>query len=83
MKKKLQLVLVAITLLISFNAKADDTIKNSELNLNNPDVRKCLIESSKSDGWRLASVTMNKKNKLVLIFDKGNTTRVYTNKEEL
>lgn len=81
--KKLQLLLVAATLLISFNAKADDTIINAEVNLSNPDVRKCLIESSQSEGWRLASITMNKENKLVMIFDKGNTTRVYTNKEEL
>ena len=78
MMKKLQLVLVAITLLVSFNVKADEVIKNSDLNLTNPDVRKCLIEASKTDGWRLASVTMNKANKLVLIFDKGDTTRVYT-----
>lgn len=81
--KKLQLVLVAITLLVSFNVKADEVIKNSDLNLSNPDVRKCLIEASKTDGWRLASVTMNKANKLVLIFDKGDTTRVYTSNEEL
>lgn len=83
MMKKLQSLLVTASLLISFNVKADDAIVKAETNLSNPDVRKCLIEASQSEGWRLASVTMNKDNKLVMIFDKGNVTRVYTNKEEL
>ena len=58
MNKKLQLVLVAITLLISFNVKAD-TIINSELNLNNPDVRKCIIEASQVEGWKIESIYIN------------------------
>ncbi|MFI1772758.1 hypothetical protein [Thalassobellus citreus] len=82
MKKKLQLLAVAATLLLSFNAKAD-TIKNSKLNLNNPDVRKCLLEASETDGWKLASVYLNDDNKIVMIFDKDNDTKVYTSKEVL
>lgn len=80
MKKKLQLLAVAAMLLLSFNAKAD-TIKNSELNLNNPDVRKCLLDASKTDGWKLASVYLNADEKIVMIFDKGADSKVYTSKE--
>lgn len=79
MNKKLQLVLVAITLLISFNVKAD-TIINSELNLNNPDVRKCIIEASKVEGWKIESIYINSDNKLVYIFSKDNNDRVYISK---
>ena len=79
--KKLQLIIAAIALLLSIGVNAD-TIKNSKLNLNNPDVRKCLLESTKESGWDLASVYLNKDNKLVMIFDKGNDTKIYTSKEE-
>lgn len=82
MKQKLQLLAVIMTLLFSFNAKAD-TIKNSNLNLNNPDVRKCLLEASENDGWKLASVYLDSENKIVMIFDKANDTKVYTSKETL
>lgn len=82
MKKKLQLLAVATMLSFSFNAKAD-TIKNSALNLNNPDVRKCLLEASETDGWKLASVYLNADEKLVMIFDKGNDSREYTSKQVL
>ena len=49
MMKKLQLLFVAMMLLFAIDVKADDTI-NSNLNLKNPDVRKCLMEDSKSEG---------------------------------
>ena len=78
--KKLQLVLVAVALTFSIGASAD-TIKNSDLNLNNPDVRKCLLDATQSEGWKLASVYLNSNNKLVYIFDKGNDTKIYTSKE--
>ena len=78
--KKLQLLIVAMVLMLSIDASAD-TIKNSKLNLNNPDVRKCLLEATKSSGWELASVYLNSDNKLVMIFDKGNDTKIYTSKE--
>lgn len=82
MKKKLQLLLVAVTLLLSFNAKAD-IIKNSELNLNNSDVRKCLLEASVTEGWVLKATYLDSNNKLVMIFDKDNNTKVYISKEIL
>lgn len=77
--KKLQLLFVAMMLLLSVGVNAD-TIKNSELNLNNPDVRKCLLEASKKEGWVLKSVYHNSKKELVMIFDKGNDTKIYTSK---
>ena len=77
--KKLQLLFVAITLLLSIDAKADDTI-NSSLNLNNPDVRKCLIESTKKEGWKLAALYFNKEEKLVIIFEKDNNSKTYISK---
>ncbi|WP_406685417.1 hypothetical protein N1F78_06740 [Seonamhaeicola sp. MEBiC1930] len=68
--------------MLSFSIDANaDTIKNSNLNLNNPDVRKCLLDATKSEGWKLASVYMNSDDKLVYVFDKGNDTKIYTSKE--
>mgnify|MGYP000586727833 CR=1 FL=1 len=82
MMKKLQLLFIAVILLLSVDMKAD-TIKNSELNLNNPDVRLCLLEASKNEGWKLASVYLDSEEKLVMIFDKGNDTKIYTSREVL
>ena len=79
MKKTLQLLSVAMMLLLSINVNAD-TIINSELNLNNPDVRKCLIEASQSEGWKIASVYINADEKLVYIFSKGSNDKVYISK---
>ncbi|PKQ45651.1 hypothetical protein [Confluentibacter flavum] len=79
MKKTLQFLSVAIILLLSINVKAD-TIINSELNLFNPDVRKCLLEASKSEGWELKSIYMNSEEKLVYVFSKGNDDKVYLSK---
>lgn len=76
--KKLQLLSVAAMLLLSINVNAD-TIK-SDLNLFNPDVRKCLIEASKSEGWKLEAVYMDAQEKLVMIFGKGKETKTYMNK---
>lgn len=80
MIKKLQLACIAMMLLVSMGTNAD-TIKNSNLNLNNPDVRKCLLEASNDTGWKLASVYLNSENKLVMIFDKGKDTKIYTGKD--
>lgn len=77
--KKLQLLLVAMMLLLSVGANAD-TIKNSELNLNNPDVRKCLLDATSSEGWTLESVYLNPDEKLVMIFGKDKDKRVYTSR---
>ncbi|TXE13082.1 hypothetical protein FUA26_04615 [Seonamhaeicola algicola] len=80
MMKKLQLLFTVIMLSVVFTAKAD-TIKIANLNLNNPDVRKCLLESTQSEGWKLASVYLNDDNKLVYVFDKNDSTKIYTSKE--
>jgi hypothetical protein len=77
--KKLQLFFAAMMLLISVDVKADDTI-NSSLNLNNPDVRKCLIEATKNEGWKVSSVYTNTEEKLVFVFKKDNETRTYMSK---
>ena len=79
MKKKLQLLVVTFTILISVNVKAD-TIINSELNLNNPDVRKCLMEASNYDGWKLASTYLDSNENLVFVFLKGNDKKIYISK---
>ncbi len=81
MMKKLQLLFVAALLFVSFDVMADDdVIVNSDLNLYNPDVRKCLLEASEKEGWELKSVYLNAKDELVMIFDKGNSSRVYKTK---
>ncbi|MBC3758372.1 hypothetical protein H7U19_08155 [Hyunsoonleella sp. SJ7] len=80
MMKKLQLLVVAMLLLFSVDMRADDVIVNSDLNLYNPDVRKCLLEASKKEGWELKSVYMNAKDQLVMVFDKDNSTKVYKTK---
>lgn len=79
MMKKLQLLFVAMMLLLSIDVKADDII-NSSLNLSNPDVRKCLLEASKTEGWKMAAFYFNADEKLVMIFEKGNNTKTYMSK---
>lgn len=74
--KKLQLLFVAMMLLLSIDAKADDAI-NANLNLNNPDVRKCLVEATQSEGWELAALYYNADEKLVMIFEKDNNLKTY------
>lgn len=77
--KKLQLLFVALMLTLSFEAKADDII-NTSLNLNNPDVRKCLVESTQNEDWKLTTLYYNADKKLVMIFEKGNDTKTYVSK---
>lgn len=79
MMKKLQLLCVATMLLLSIDVKADDTI-NSSLNLSNPDVRKCLVEATKSEGWKLAAFYFNADERLVMVFEKDNNTKTYMSK---
>jgi hypothetical protein len=79
MKKTLQLLSIAVVLLISANVNAD-VIKINNLNLNNPDVRKCLKEASAQEGWDLKSIYANADDKLVFVFSKGNDDKVYTSK---
>lgn len=79
MNKKLQLFSAAIVLMLSIKMNAD-TIINSDLNLYNPDVRKCLIEASQSEGWELKSIYMNSEEKLVYVFSKDNDDKIYLSK---
>jgi hypothetical protein len=79
MMKKLQLLFVAFMLLLSVNISAD-VIKINNLNLNNPDVRKCLLEASAQEGWELKSIYSDSDEKLVFVFSKGNDDKVYTSK---
>lgn len=79
MKKKLQLLVAAILFSMSIGANAD-TIKNSELNLMNPDVRKCLLDATVSEGWKLESVYTDSKENLVMIFGKDGNKRMYISK---
>ncbi|MDN3664772.1 hypothetical protein ACFFU1_00915 [Algibacter miyuki] len=76
--KKLLLLSVAAMLLFSVNVNADTV--NPNLNLLNPDVRKCLIEASKSEGWKLEAVYTDKEENLVMVFGKGNETKTYKTK---
>lgn len=77
--KKFQLLFIVIMLLLSIDAKADDKI-NSSLNLSNPDVRKCLVEATQSEGWKIAALYFNKEEKLVMIFEKDNNSKTYISK---
>ena len=79
MKKKLQLLAAAFMILLSINVNAD-TIINSDLNLYNPDVRKCLLETSKNEGWVLKATYINSEEKLVYVFSKGNDDKIYLSK---
>ncbi|GGD18045.1 hypothetical protein [Hyunsoonleella pacifica] len=74
-----RILLASVMILLSISVNADDII-NTDLNLYNPDVRKCLLESSKEEGWTLKSVYMNADDVLVMIFDKGTTTKIYKSK---
>ena len=81
--KKLQLLLIVMVLMVSVQVNATDNPINTQFNLNNPDVRKCLLEASESDGWKLLSVYLNADEKIVMIFDKGADSKVYTSKQAL
>lgn len=79
MMKKLQLLSVAFMLLLSVNMNAD-VIKINNINLLNPDVRKCLLEASKSEGWDLKAIYSDASENLVFVFSKGDNDKVYTSK---
>ena len=66
-------------LLLSIDVKADDKTY-SNLNLSNPDVRKCLIEAAQSEGWKIVALYFNKEEKLVMIFEKDNNSKTYISK---
>jgi len=74
-----KILLASAMILLSISVNAEDII-NTDLNLYNPDVRKCLLEASEEDGWELKSVYMNSNDKLIMVFDKGDTTKIYKSK---
>lgn len=78
--KTLQSFFATAILLLSFNVQADDTFLNTDLNLFNPDVRQCLKEASKAEGWTLKSVYLNTKKEIIMIFEKDGEKRIYRSK---
>ncbi|TNJ41342.1 hypothetical protein KFZ70_04265 [Tamlana fucoidanivorans] len=72
--KKITLLFAALMLLLSVTAHATEL----RLNLENPDVRKCLIEATKYEGWELRATYLNANEKLVMVFVKGTDVRTYT-----
>lgn len=78
--KTLQSILSTSLLLLSFNVKANEYRPNTDLNLFNPDVRKCLVESSQSEGWVLQSIYLDDNKKIVMIFNKGEEKKMYRSK---
>ncbi|MGC6432391.1 MAG: hypothetical protein ACON5F_15205 [Jejuia sp.] len=74
-----KILLSAAIVLLSLSASADDKI-NTSLNIMNPDVRKCLLEASKADGWELMSVYLDEDEKIVMIFGKGKEEKIYKSK---
>lgn len=73
---KFKLLLLSIMFFMSLSVTALD----KELNLENPDVRKCLIQAAASEGWMLSSSEYNQNKKLVMVFKKNNEERVYVSK---
>lgn len=73
---KIKLLCLSAMFLFSISVSAIDT----DLNLENPDVRKCLIEAAASEGWMLHSNEYNANKKLVLVFKRNNEEKVYTSK---
>lgn len=74
-----KILLFATIVLLSFSASADDKI-NTSLNIMNPDVRKCLLEASKADSWELMATYLDKDEKIVMVFGKGDETKTYKSK---
>ena len=71
---KFKLLSIIGMLLFSLNVIADD---NPKLNLKNPDVRKCLLDASKAEGWEVEKMYYNNEKKLVIVLKKENEKRIY------
>lgn len=71
---KKTLIFASMMLLLSVSVQATEL----RLNLNNPDVRKCLLDASESEGWELKALYQNTNEELVYVFVKGNEKRTYT-----
>ena len=78
--KTIQNILAAGLLLMSFSVKANEDKPNTDLNLFNPDVRKCLIDASKSEGWELKSVYLDDSKHIIMVFNKGEEKKIYKSK---
>jgi hypothetical protein len=70
---KIKLLFASMMLLLSVSVSATEL----RLNLNNPDVRKCLLEASEYEGWELKAIYQNANEQLVYVFGKGNETKTY------
>ncbi|MCH4552020.1 MULTISPECIES: hypothetical protein [Aestuariibaculum] len=66
-------------LLLTANVKAVEL----NLNLNNPDVRQCLIDSASKDGWELKAKYLDDNDKVVLVFKKEGQVVEYTGNQKL
>ena len=78
--KKVKLLFLAVVLMVSAQVNAADNPVNRELNLINPDVRKCLIEASQAEGWKLEAYYFDKKDNLVMVFGKEGELKTYISK---
>lgn len=70
--KKIAILLIMLISLSAFGKR--------KLNLENGDVRKCLIESAEQEGWTVLKPYYNKNGKLVIVVYKGSVTRKYVSK---
>ncbi|MBD0833899.1 hypothetical protein [Aestuariibaculum suncheonense] len=66
-------------LLLTLSAKAIEL----NLNLNNPDVRQCLIDSASEAGWELKAKYLDDNDKVVLVFKKDGQIVEYTGNQKL
>ncbi|WP_027138198.1 hypothetical protein [Gaetbulibacter saemankumensis] len=76
--KKFYFLTVIAMLLFSVSASAVEL----NLNLNNPDVRKCLIESAGQEGWEHSATYLDADNKVVLVFSKDGKNVSYTGNQK-
>ncbi|MBD0831394.1 hypothetical protein [Aestuariibaculum sediminum] len=74
-----KLLLFTGMLLLAVSAKAVEL----NLNLNNPDVRKCLIDSANEEGWELKAKYLDENDKVVLVFKKDGQVVEYTGNQKL
>lgn len=74
-----KLLLFSGLLLLTANVKAIEL----NLNLNNPDVRQCLIDSASEEGWELKAKYLDDNDKVVLVFKKDDKVVEYTGNKKL
>ncbi|WMI66542.1 hypothetical protein RBH94_05120 [Aestuariibaculum sp. YM273] len=74
-----KLLLFTGMLLLTTHVKAVEL----NLNLNNPDVRQCLIDSANEEGWELKAKYLDENDKVVLVFKKEDKVVEYTGNQKL